>query len=542
MIYPDEFPNEVSNPAEERVFEALKKLAGDYDIFYSRRFIGLTERERPEYEIDFIICEPGEALLCIEVKGGGINYDGNTNAWYQNGKRLSVGPDQQASSAMHSLVHRFSSYSKKVPFGWALCFPDCEINEKSFPTSLSEEQIIGHQSILYIEEYLKTYFRSLKKKFSEKKGIDKRWEYEQFKNDLLRGLGFVQVLSGKMKYDENRFVELTERQYEIFSRSYDNKRMIVNGPAGSGKTIVAKTIAQELSDKGFKTLFLCYNRTLANKLGYELNSRQNENLEIASFHSFARRQVEMFHDEWWKEQKVKDDDFWEIEVPLKLQEVFENEGISKYDALIIDEGQDFKEFWFEVLWNVLNKEARITIFLDKHQNIFGRNSSIPNPQSFYQYRLDENCRNTKRIVEYLGKVIKRDIKTFKRNPEGEKVIVQTFDNSISLQKEIVRKIQSLTKEHRVASEQITVLLEGEKKDSSLSELKQIGKLAFKSLDNKARYERGAIHFTSINTFKGLESDIVFIIDVDLHGPNIPLLYTMASRAKHLLYIYSLKGN
>ncbi len=177
MIYPDVFPDETDNPAEERVFETFKKVSGEYDIFYARRFIGLTERERPEYEIDFIVCHPGKGVLCIEVKGGGVSYDGNRNQWSQNGRAFKVGPDQQASSAMHSLVQRFSGFSRKVPFGWAVCFPDCEFDKKGLPTILSEEQIISQQTLFYIKEYLSSYFTFLRAKFPEKEGAANDWEY-----------------------------------------------------------------------------------------------------------------------------------------------------------------------------------------------------------------------------------------------------------------------------------------------------------------------------------------------------------------------------
>ena len=58
--------------------------------------------------------------------------------------------------------------------------------------------------------------------------------------------------------------------------------------------------------------------------------------------------------------------------------------------------------------------------------------------------------------------------------------------------------------------------------------------------NYLRNQRDAVNYTTINTFKGLEADIVFIVDTD----KIPLkqkhekLYTEASRARHKLYVLS----
>ena len=75
MIYPSEFPTNQDNIQEESVHKLLSRLAKDYDIFYSRKFIGKQPKEKKEYEADFIICIPNKAIICLEVKGGLIKYD-----------------------------------------------------------------------------------------------------------------------------------------------------------------------------------------------------------------------------------------------------------------------------------------------------------------------------------------------------------------------------------------------------------------------------------------------------------------------------------
>ena len=51
-------------------------------------------------------------------------------------------------------------------------------------------------------------------------------------------------------------------------------------------------------------------------------------------------------------------------------------------------------------------------------------------------------------------------------------------------------------------------------------------------------QKDAINYTTINTFKGLEADIVFIVDAHLIDPNkkLEILYTEASRARYKLYV------
>ena len=77
MIYPSEFPQDrMGEYAEAKVFEQLKLVSDRYDVFYSKRFVDSGDKGKSEYEIDFIIAQPERAVLCLEVKGGIVGYDG----------------------------------------------------------------------------------------------------------------------------------------------------------------------------------------------------------------------------------------------------------------------------------------------------------------------------------------------------------------------------------------------------------------------------------------------------------------------------------
>lgn len=539
MIYPEFFPKErESEIAEHAVFDKLKQLSDKYDIFYSRKFVTDGVGKKPEFEIDFIIAIPEQGIICLEVKGGIIDFNGSSNTWTQNAKVMNKTPDSQSSSAAHALVKTCPDLLKDMPVGWAVCFPNCQIqNAGNISDIINEVQIIDALKMPYLEKALPYLFDFVKKQYPLKTGA-RKWMYEKFKNQLLRNIGFVQILGTKIKYDEQRFVELTNYQLELFKRISSNKNIITNGPAGSGKTIVAKTIAQDFLNDGKTVLFLCFNRTLANKIRYEFDKYENK-IEVATFHSLARRIIEKNDENWWKENgSNKSDDFWNLDIPVKLGECITQEDMS-FDVLIVDEGQDFKEFWFETIFKFIKTEGYRLIFLDEMQNIFGHYTSIPKEDTFIKYNLPENCRNTKNIVKYLSEILQKDIKSFEKTPQGDEIIYKEFKNQIEEQKYLLDEIKSLTKDHNISTDQILILINSEKAESCLANTTKAGSLPIVSLERSGRMERNSINYTTINTFKGLESDIVFVLDVDKipEKQKLEKLYTEASRARFKLYVF-----
>ena len=544
MIYPYEIPDNVESHAEKAIFNQLYSVKDNYDIFYSRSFLGRAPKERKEYEIDFIIAEKPKrrgkcsAIICLEVKGGIIEYNGERSEWIQNGSPLAKGPDKQASSASHSLVKRYPVLAREVPIDWALCFPDCELPSNTpLPPNLDYNRIIDKKSILYIDHAITSMLVNAKKSYN-KPGCNIH-VYESFKKDLLRGIGFVETLSTKFKYEDNRFIQLTNTQVEFFNQLAENNNILVSGYAGTGKTVIAIAAAQEKLNEGKTVLFLCFNRTLANKIRYRFD-KYDDRIKVATFHSLARSIIDKKEPEWFEQQQNKnDDDFWDIEVPIKLSSLMEgNDDV--YDSIIIDEGQDFKERWFELIFKMCNKDGYKYVFTDPMQDIFNRNYDYQNIPDFFRINLIKNCRNTKNIVKYLSEISSLNIESHIGAPKGELVTEKIFNNENELNNQLTNDIISLIKKHGLRTDQILVMLDKDKRVSPLNGINKIGKYPFVSLNRSGRFDRDTIHFTSIRQFKGLEIDVLFLINTNIldNKESIKKLYTQISRGKNKVYLYS----
>ena len=74
--------------------------------------------------------------------------------------------------------------------------------------------------------------------------------------------------------------------------------------------------------------------------------------------------------------------------------------------------------------------------------------------------------------------------------------------------------------------------------SCLAQTKKIDRHALQKLGSVGVLSDNHINYAHISSFKGLEADIVFIIDTDkVKSYDEKLLYTQASRAKYKLYIF-----
>ena len=543
MIYPSEFPLDNQNQAERTVFDALNKLSKDqFDVFFGRKFAAVERGEKVEYEIDFLIADLRggrvQALIALEVKGGRIVYDGRQDRWQQNNHHLDD-PIKQVTGNMHSLIKRYPDLAYPVPFGWGLVFPETLVPDAdSFPTVANPLQVFDSLGVQFMDRQLVDLLDWVKEKNPHKRGAELSI-YKEFQQSLFQSLGIVIPLHKKFDYQEQRFIQLTETQLNLLDLVASNQNILVKGPAGSGKTILASTLAKRFFEEGKKVLFLTFNRILANNIRYNMHlSREENRIEVATYHSICKRKIDIVDPDWW-DVHSKEDDFWTEGAAFKLDEVLAGSP-PEFDVLIIDEGQDFHELWFESLERLLKAEGSYYVFMDEHQNIFNAFQRIPGNRNFFNFPLTENCRNTQKIIGYLQQVVqeKTQINQKMDTPIGDEGRQVVYRNDVEQLNLIKESWLQLVEKEGIRPDRIVLMFNSPKKDSCIGSTRKLGKYPIEAVDRHGRLNPKAVNYTGINTFKGLEADVVMIIDTDkVENPDYQILYTQASRAKYLLYIF-----
>ena len=132
----------------------------------------------------------------------------------------------------------------------------------------------------------------------------------------------------------------------------------VTGPAGTGKTFALTARAARLAGEGKSVLVLCFNLTLANRLRLLVVERCAEygadptRVTCTSFHTFCSRVV----DDATRAGIVPDEPArgtWPVKIVAKTTDVLERGFDLTYDAVLVDEGQDFLLEW----WNLLRRHV-----------------------------------------------------------------------------------------------------------------------------------------------------------------------------------------
>jgi hypothetical protein len=544
---------DIPSQAEAKVYRALRdNLPADFIVFFQVGWILRREEEQAkDGETDFLVCHPDLGYLCIEVKGGGVGFDSHSGDWFSidrhQQKHAINNPISQAMKAKYSIRTKLNEHQRwkdlslhNVLRGHAVFFPD-----------------VGNASVLSRPDMPATLIGCAKDLQDPKSWIDAAFTYwgndvsnftplgrrglDVLRDVFARSFSVTPLVSSQLAEQEARRLTLTKDQLRVLDFLRSHRRVAVSGGAGTGKTVLALEKARRLAAEGFRTLLTCYNRQLADYLSTICGVMPN--LEVMSFHQLCHRQVERANRisgrDLVAEAKVTypGKGLYEVQLPNALAYSLEVLP-DRYDAIVCDEGQDFREeFWvpLEFLLSDYDKSP-LYVFYDDNQNIYARAGTFPIRDE--PFSLTTNCRNTAPIHVAAYKYYKG----FPVSPpdiQGDDV---QFEESASRDQQAAKintRIVDLVARQGVEPGDITVLIA-----DALHKAEYYAALSRLPLPKPAVWlEEGVrrnntVLIDTIQRFKGLESPIVILWGLDTidRSQNQELLYVGLSRAKSLLIV------
>jgi hypothetical protein len=569
-MIPPYYSEKIESAGEKRIFELLKNDPGTSD-WVSLHSLALTKHIKRSYgEIDFVLMVPGEGIFCLEVKSGSISRNGGI--WnYRNRYGEIVadtrGPFRQAEEGMFSLLStvqkKFGKYHRlsHLLYGYAVILPYI-LFEQTDP-EYEPWQIYDREST---RQPISAFIRRLSM-HTHGKMKNERW-YDPGKSrptsddinelvDFLRGDFELFVKpSDILVKAEKQLLRLTEEQYRCLDGIQDNSRCLIQGGSGTGKTLLAIEFARREGRAGRRVLLVCFNTFLGHRVAAEVASLPGgSSITAHYYHHFLEHVISNssrrneFH---LLQNTVDKTKFFTETYPMFAMGAI-NEGVIKeFDTLVVDEGQDLiRQENLDILDSLLKgglAGGRWMIFCDfYHQAIYSNFSPEEileelNRRSplYCHFRLTINCRNTRQIGEETALLSGFGIPPFRiADVEGFPVEYRFFTDTQN-QKQIVMQILSNLINEGIPSEWITILSPKTRQHSCITPLLMEPPCPIEDLNenNVLNRKRGTVVFSTIHAFKGLESPVVIITDIEHLADSLhqSLLYVGMSRARERLFV------
>ena len=187
------------------------------------------------------------------------------------------------------------------------------------------------------------------------------------------------------KIEHGTYISFSQHQKKLL-KTFTGKTQVIEGVAGSGKSLIIGEKAAQMASQGKNVLVLCFNITLRQYLKEQINRAMHgfwaDYITVTHFHGHLKTLEDHYNLKGWHkhQNKIDKSNLFMQEKPRTLIEFLEKNPNShiheKFDAIYIDEGQDFSETMFELLQFLKHNETEIFIVHDKKQNLFEQNSNL----------------------------------------------------------------------------------------------------------------------------------------------------------------------
>ncbi len=549
-MWPKRLPNHITHnslrAAECKVFRRLEEVLEDpFVVFYSRPWLG----ERPngeeiDGECDFIVAHPDLGFLALEVKGGGILYNAALDKWTSKDRynitHFIKNPVGQARTSKHQIIKKLNESREWSP-RWirarhGIIFPDCAATEENLAADIPRDMVC------YLED-IEGDFRSwIVKRMGSEVPLSSR-EYPLGEDGILaleKLLAYPFHLHVPLRKlldeDDQKIRILTQQQYHLLSAIEAIPKAAIAGGAGTGKTILAMEEAKRCADSGLRVLLTCYNNPLAQHMKVQLE--QEKNIHVATFHKLCHHTADLAGiriPAGANSERL----FKEI-YPAILIKAMEILPDIRYDVIIVDEGQDFIKNWWQALDMALDPSGKklMRVFYDCNQEVYGSTDYLSSEFEMVPIHLRENMRNS-RPVHQLAMKYYNGYPVESIGPEGIEPEWHVCDSFSDIRQKLYSDINRLISGEKVMPGNIAVLISSEK---ILDRLVNRGKIGSISCNLCSDPSDDKIILDTIRRFKGLESQIVYLIITGDIVMDKELIYVALSRARSRLVLLGDKAS
>jgi hypothetical protein len=523
----DEYPH-----GEGEVARALEQQLPSWHHVHSRHFInrergvGRSKGGYGEGESDFVCVVPGWGFLVVECKShsrvriehGVWEYFGS-RGWepFLRGGRPSP-PIAQAWGNMHDIRQSISralgpEFSAGLRSGYAVCFPNLSVHLQ-FEGEEDHRRwgIEGDFLPFTIDQSWMPRLGEVLKKLVDRLPTRGGCDTAALLSCLAPQLNFEAPAHERLFRLGQDLAVLTERQFEAVQGALRTSRrlQLVSGPAGTGKTVVARRIAESLASSGRGPVhLLCFSKNLA-----------IENRIALAGTGVACETVHGFMCEVCRQAGIRlpgdfTDDFFDQGLARCVAQACRARGVPKEQVCIVDECQDLTEQNLTALG--ILAPAKLVLLGDLQQAIFG-SEEADRFSEFNEYSLTQNCRNPREVAGCIcaaAQIAPNDIGVH-RCPRAErppKVHAHDSDE-LRMVQSLERILEDWLTMDGFPASRIAILTARRPEETPLGRhYQRVPWLRCTGDYGEWKRDEGKVYFGTVHGFKGLDADAILLHDV-----------------------------
>jgi UvrD-like helicase C-terminal domain/Nuclease-related domain/AAA domain len=547
----------------ERLVEARLRdaLPADARLYANVPIVAKTRPSGPAHdaEADLVIVDADHGLLVIETKAGAPTRDAS-GRWWLGRRELPRSPFKQAEDAKHDLITAIRGLpdwprDDGLRAGHAVAFPDADLASLAHGHALlgpdmPRDLILDAEALGDTERTR----RAMAKVWAWWVGdgssghrLDAR-QLALIHEFLAPTLTLRRLLRRDVTDGGERLLHASNAQKLVLNQNRSRRRVEVIGPAGSGKSLVAVERARRLAREGFRTLFVCFNQPLATEIlrGFEEEGEPPERRPVVTtFHRLCEQLGTRAGVLPPKPSAPLPQGWWNDTLPNALADAIEHLPDERFQAIVVDEGQDFRLDWLVWLQLLFANEADgvFWVFHDPGQAL--RADDAVGELGLERLELYEDYRSPGPVAALAARFYRGPEQPVAMNDAGLDPVIRVAARGRETVEAVRRELHRLIEDEDVRPWHMAVLSGQTASRSEVWRQRHFGNVQLwnGAIDDEGNSlglpadqvpdepkDGGVVRFETVRRFKGLERPVVILCELDPAGERFDqLLYTALTR-------------